>query len=73
MRRAVSGAVPGVTKVPLHTDVVRWWYEVGGDAVAFGSDAHEPTLVGHGFDEAAAMAESYGFRPGRTAHDLWRR
>ncbi|KDN17493.1 PHP domain-containing protein [Amycolatopsis rifamycinica] len=61
------------TKVPLPGAVVRWWYQAGGEAVAFGSDAHEPGLVGHGFAEAAALAESCGFRPGRTPHDFWRR
>ncbi|MGW4522245.1 PHP domain-containing protein [Amycolatopsis sp. NPDC004378] len=61
------------TKVPLPGEVVRWWFEVGGEAVAFGSDAHEPGLVGHGFDDASALAEACGFRPGRTPHDFWRR
>ncbi|MEV4052965.1 PHP domain-containing protein [Amycolatopsis sp. NPDC049688] len=61
------------TKVPLPGEVVRWWFEVGGEAVAFGSDAHEPALVGHGFKEAAALGEACGFRPGRTPHDFWRR
>ncbi|WP_277992048.1 hypothetical protein [Amycolatopsis sp. MtRt-6] len=41
--------------------------------MAFGSDAHEPALVGHGFAEAAALVESCGFRRGRTPHDFWRR
>ncbi|MEJ2856150.1 MULTISPECIES: PHP domain-containing protein [unclassified Saccharothrix] len=74
--RALAGsgrALEVNTKVPLHADVVRWWREAGGDAVAFGSDAHEPTLVGHGFEQAAAVVEACGFRPGRTAHDLWHR
>ncbi|MFI9817242.1 PHP domain-containing protein [Saccharothrix variisporea] len=61
------------TKVPLHAEVVRWWREAGGDAVAFGSDAHEPTVVGKGFEQAAALVEAHGFRPGRTHHDLWYR
>lgn len=61
------------TKVPLPREIVRWWFEIGGDAVAFGSDAHEPALVGHGFAQAAALVESCGFRPGRTPHDFWRR
>lgn len=71
---AASGRALEVnTKVPLPGEVVRWWFEEGGDAVAFGSDAHEPGLVGHGFPEAAAMVEASGFRPGRTPHDFWRR
>ncbi|MFJ1759402.1 PHP domain-containing protein [Amycolatopsis sp. NPDC088138] len=74
--RALSGsgrALEVNTKVPLPGEVVRWWFELGGEAVAFGSDAHEPALVGHGFTTAAAMAESCGFRPGHTPHDFWRR
>lgn len=74
--RALAGsgrALEVNTKVPLPGEVVRWWFEDGGDAVAFGSDAHEPGLVGHGFTAAAALVESCGFRTGRTPHDFWRR
>lgn len=71
--RSSGRALEVNTKVPLPGEVVRWWFEEGGDAVTFGSDAHEPSLVGHGFREAAALAESCGFRPGRTPHDFWRR
>jgi histidinol-phosphatase (PHP family) len=53
--------------------VVRWWYEEGGQAVSFGSDAHEPDDVAKGFADAAAMTEACGFRPGRHPADLWRR
>ncbi len=52
---------------------LRWWYEAGGDAVSFGSDAHVPRVVGRGFATAAAMAEAAGFRPGRHPYDWWRR
>ncbi|MFG1990677.1 PHP domain-containing protein [Actinoplanes sp. NPDC048988] len=61
------------TRIPLHATILRWWHDVGGDAVSFGSDAHLPELVGHGFAEAARMAEAYGFRPGRRPYDLWGR
>jgi histidinol-phosphatase (PHP family) len=74
--RALAGsgrALEVNTKVPLPGEVVRWWFELGGEAVAFGSDAHEPALVGHGFADAAALVESCGFRHGRTPHDFWRR
>jgi len=71
--KASGRALEVNTKVPLPGEVVRWWFEVGGEAVAFGSDAHEPGLVGHGFQEAAALVESCGFRPGHTPHDFWRR
>lgn len=71
--KASGRALEVNTKVPLPREVVRWWFQVGGEAVAFGSDAHEPGLVGHGFAEAAALVEACGFRPGRTPHDFWRR
>lgn len=61
------------TRIPLHDTILRWWREEGGDAVTFGSDAHLPELVGHGFADAARMAEAHGFRPGRNPYDLWGR
>jgi histidinol-phosphatase (PHP family) len=50
--------------------VLTWWHAEGGDAITFGSDAHLPDLVGHGFREAAQMAEAHGFRPGKNPYDL---
>jgi histidinol-phosphatase (PHP family) len=61
------------TRLPLHSTILTWWHEEGGDAITFGSDAHTPELVVHGFREAARMAEAHGFRPGRNPHDLWGR
>ncbi|GGR59129.1 histidinol-phosphatase [Actinoplanes ianthinogenes] len=61
------------TRIPLDPTILRWWHEEGGQAVSFGSDAHRPELVAHGFPEAAALAEAHGFRPGRHPHDLWPR
>lgn len=61
------------TRLPMDPIIVRWWHEVGGEAVSFGSDAHLPSAVGHGFAEAAAMVEAQGFRPGHAPHDFWRR
>jgi histidinol-phosphatase (PHP family) len=61
------------TRIPLHSTILTWWHEEGGDAVTFGSDAHLPEFVGHRFKEAVAMAEAHGFRPGRHRHDLWGR
>jgi histidinol-phosphatase (PHP family) len=49
------------TRLPLHPSVLTWWHEEGGDAITFGSDAHLPDLVGHGFREAAQLAEAHGF------------
>jgi len=61
------------TVLPLHPTVVRWWHEVGGDAISFGSDAHEPEALARGLREAADLAEACGYRPGRDPHDLWGR
>ena len=61
------------TRRPLDAIVLTWWYEEGGAAVSFGSDAHQGSRVGHGFAAAAAMAEAAGFRPQTDPLDFWRR
>jgi histidinol-phosphatase (PHP family) len=61
------------TVVPLQGTVVRWWHEEGGEAVSFGSDAHDPSRVADGFADAAAMAEASGFAPLSDPLALWRR
>jgi histidinol-phosphatase (PHP family) len=61
------------TSVPLHSTILTWWHEEGGEAVTFGSDAHLPSVVARGFREAAEMAEAHGFRPGRSPYDFWPR
>ena len=61
------------TRLPLDPLLVRWWHEVGGPALSFGSDAHTMAKVGHGFAAAAAVAEAAGFRPGADRFDFWRR
>lgn len=74
--RALAGsgrALEVNTVVPLPAVIVRWWHEVGGDALTFGSDAHEPSAVARDFAPAAEMAEAAGFHPGRHPHDPWRR
>lgn len=71
---AASGRALEVSaRVPLHRLILQWWREEGGQAVSFGSDAHEPTSVARGFREAVHLAESEGFRPGANPHDLWGR
>jgi histidinol-phosphatase (PHP family) len=52
--------------------VVRWWRELGGRAVQYGSDAHSPDKVAEGFRVAAQMVESAGFKPARDPVALWR-
>jgi histidinol-phosphatase (PHP family) len=53
--------------------VLRWWHEVGGAAVSFGSDAHDPTRVAGGFALAMQIVESAGFKPAPDPMALWRR
>jgi histidinol-phosphatase (PHP family) len=59
------------TRLTPFPELVRWWREEGGSTVSFGSDAHEPTGVARGFNEAVAMVEAHGFRPGRDPYDFW--
>ena len=54
-------------------EVVRWWREEQGRAVAFGSDAHSPEHLAAGFREAAAMVEAAGFRPQADPNQFWLR
>ena len=62
------------TTSPLASaDQVRWFHEEGGEAVSFGSDAHQPGAVGQQFDLAVDVVEAAGFRPGRDRFDFWRR
>ncbi|HEX2072182.1 MAG TPA: PHP domain-containing protein [Geodermatophilus sp.] len=79
--RAVFRALAGTgralevnTSSPLASvDQVRWFFEEGGEAVSFGSDAHQPAAVGQQFDVAVDVVEAAGFRPGRDRFDFWRR
>lgn len=62
------------TRSPLASaELMRWWWQEGGDAVSFGSDAHKPSRVGDKFDVAVHVVEAAGFRPGRDRLDFWRR
>ena len=70
---ATDRALEVNTRLPLHPDVVSWWRDEGGRAVTFGSDAHEPVALAHGFREAADMVEAHGFRPGSDPWQAWLR
>ena len=61
------------TAVPFHWAVLWWWRQEGGEAITFGSDAHEPAAVARGFRDAADMAAAAGFRPGSDLYDVWPR
>jgi histidinol-phosphatase (PHP family) len=75
---ARTGRVLEVNTTRGHTlcpdiTVVRWWREVGGQAVQYGSDAHQPDKVAEGFLVATQMVEAAGFKPARDPVALWRR
>jgi histidinol-phosphatase (PHP family) len=53
--------------------VLRWWHELGGEAVSFGSDAHQPDKVAGGFELATQVVEAAGFKPSSDPTALWRR
>jgi histidinol-phosphatase (PHP family) len=59
------------TRIPLASEIVRWWRDEGGKVVTFGSDAHVPDAVGTGLSAAVDMVEAHGFRPGRHPYDRW--
>jgi histidinol-phosphatase (PHP family) len=71
---AGSGRVLEInTKSPLASvELVRWWRDVGGTAVSFGSDAHLPQRVGDRFKLAVDVVEAAGFRAGHDPYDFWR-
>jgi histidinol-phosphatase (PHP family) len=53
--------------------VVRWWRDLGGQAVSYGSDAHQPDKVAGGFELATQMVQAAGFKPAKDPMALWRR
>ena len=59
--------------ISRYGQIVRWWRDEGGKVVTFGSDAHNPTAIAHGFAEVVALVEAHGFRPGQHPYDLWTR
>ena len=59
------------TRGTVLPELVRWWREEGGRVVTFGSDAHQPSALAHGLEQAVDMVESFGFRPGRHPYDCW--
>lgn len=61
------------TALPLDPAILQWWRDEGGEAITFGSDAHQPLVLARGFTEATAVVEAAGFRPGRHPYDYWTR
>ncbi len=42
-------------------EILRWYRELGGEILTFGSDSHSPDKIGAHFDVALDMARSVGF------------
>lgn len=63
----------GESKLCPSLKVLRWWHELGGEAVSFGSDAHAPDKIAGGFELATQIVEAAGFKPAREPMALWRR
>jgi histidinol-phosphatase (PHP family) len=59
--------------LPLDPSLLKWWRAESGQAVSFGSDAHDPVSIGRQFDTAAALAQAAGFGPGSQGSGLWPR
>lgn len=59
--------------LPLDAHLLTWWWAEGGQAVSFGSDAHDPVSVGREFASAAALAQAFGFGPHSDTYGLWLR
>jgi histidinol-phosphatase (PHP family) len=53
--------------------VLAWWAEEGGRAMAFGSDAHDADRIAAGFALAAQAVEAAGFKPQDDPNEFWRR
>jgi histidinol-phosphatase (PHP family) len=71
---AASGRALEVnTQLHLAPQVVDWWHDEGGEAVTFGSDAHEPGRLAWEFSRTAAMVSAHGFQPGAGPYEMWRR
>lgn len=44
------------------SDLIRRYKELGGEIITIGSDAHKPEAIGRGFDRAANVLSSCGFK-----------
>ena len=51
----------GMSETCPSIEILRWYRELGGEILTFGSDAHTPDKVGAHFDVALEMARSVGF------------
>jgi histidinol-phosphatase (PHP family) len=56
-----SGLAYGLSEPCPGIKILRWYHELGGDILVFGSDAHYTADVGQHFDRARALAREAGF------------
>lgn len=56
-----SGQGYGLPAPLPYLDILRWYRELGGEILVFGSDAHNPEAVGRHFDAARELALAAGF------------
>lgn len=70
---AQAGRVLEMNTRRLWPWIPQWWFEEGGQAISFGSDAHVPEALAGNFPEAVAIVEHVGFRAGRRVEDYWSR
>lgn len=68
---AASGRALELNTRRLWSWVPQWWAEEGGERITFASDAHTPDALASRFPEAVILAETFGFRPGRTPDEPW--
>ena len=59
--------------LPLDASPLTWRRAEGGQAVSFGSDAHDPSGIGREFPRATAMSQAAGFGPDSDGSGLWLR
>ncbi len=71
-----GGLKYGLGRTNPHRDIIRRYRELGGERITIGSDAHEPRHVAYGFDAAAELLRSLGYRYYTVFEDrrpYWRR
>jgi histidinol-phosphatase (PHP family) len=50
-----------IAQIHPSLDALRWYRELGGELLTFGSDGHHPDQVGYGFATARELVQSAGF------------
>lgn len=59
--RSIVERGKGQTETCPSLEVLRWYRELGGEVLTFGSDGHTPGAIGAHFDVALEMARAAGF------------